>query len=237
MSSVIIERSSAEDQRRPVFTGAGKWFAAALLLFGSLLQMAEFLLVPANVEPAARVAYWASNLTRVGVSMTVGLLAVPLLIGGFAVLVALTRGRSPRLAWTAGSLMILAMVGLAAIGGAEQAAYWLTLGGDQQAAAKLLNAGDVGLPGAVLMVLFLGGAVLGSLTLAVAMWRSPYLPRIAAVGVVLFVVVDIAVGQPVIGHVISVIWSAISAWAVLTGYVRHPRAGATGAAAPYAVGQ
>ena len=40
------------------------------------------------------------------------------------------------------------------------------------------DSADMGLPGPVLLILFMGGAVLGTLTLAAAQWRSPLVPRV-----------------------------------------------------------
>jgi hypothetical protein len=205
----------------PVFTGGSRWIAASILVSGALLQVIEFLLVNPPDDNAARVAYWAAHPTQTGVSMASGLLAVPFLLGGAAVMVALTRGRSPRLAWTAGAFMTLAMVGLAAIHGYELAAYGLVRSGAEAAATAILNSDNVGLPGVVLLVMFLGGAVLGTLTLAAAMWRSPYVPHIAVVFTLAFVVLDFAFGQGVLSHLANLAGFTIVAVAVVTGYSRE----------------
>src|SRR5919197_1142813 len=172
MSLLVLEPKSPTAPVRPPCTGPARWAAAGLLVTGPLLENPL-------ADPAARVAYWAQHATRIGASMAAGLLAVPLLLGGFAVQVALSRERSRRLAWTAAALLTLAMVGLAAVHGAEMTAYGLARSGNQAAAVAALNGSDVGLPGAVLFVMFLGGAALGTVVLAAAMWRSPLVPRIA----------------------------------------------------------
>ena len=175
LSTVIVQQRRPDAQTHP-FAGRARWGAAALLVTGALLQVAEFLLEKPLDDTAARVDYWAQNLSRVGLSEAVGLLAVPFLIGSFAVMIALTRARSPRLAWTAGAFLACAMTGLAAIHGAEMMAYGLLRSGDHSAAVTALEGADLGLPGIVLFVLFLGGAALGVLTMSVALWRSPLVP-------------------------------------------------------------
>jgi hypothetical protein len=213
------------EQRRPPavappFTGRGRWVAAALLVTGAALQVVEFLLSGPLNDTTARVAYWQQHFTQIGLSEAVGLLAVPFLLGWVAVTVALARVRSPRLAWTAGCAMVCAMVGLAAVHGAEMMAYGLVRAGNPAAAVTALNASDVGLPGIVLFVLFLGGAALGTVTMSIALWRSPLVPRVAPVLILAFAVLDFALGWGVISHVVALAGGAVLAWAVLTSYSR-----------------
>lgn len=219
MSTVIVEHRARPTTSHP-FTGRARWAAAALLVTGAALQVIEFLLERSPNGNAARVAYWADHLTRIGLSESAGLLAVPFLIGGFAVSIALTRRRSPRLAWTAACALTCAMVGLAAVHGLEMTAYGLVRTGNTAAAIAALDSPDLGLPGPVLMTLFLGGAVLGTLTLAAAQWRSPLVPRVVPVFVVAFAVLDFAVGWGVVSHSVALLGNAILAWAVMTGYSR-----------------
>jgi hypothetical protein len=140
--------------------------------------------------------------------------------------VALTRGRTPRLAWTAGALLTSAMVGLAAVSGAELIAYSLMRSGDLPAATTALNANDLGLPGPVLLVMFLGGAALGTVTLAVAVWRSPLVPRIAAAFILAFAVLDFALGWGRMSHLVNLVGFTIIAAAVVVGYSRPTAEGA-----------
>jgi hypothetical protein len=86
--------------------------------------------------------------------------------------------------------MTFGMVGLGAAHGYELAAYGLTRSGDLAAATSALNGDSLGLPGAVFFVMFLGGAVLGTLALATAAWRSPLVPRIVVVFMLAFAVLD-----------------------------------------------
>jgi hypothetical protein len=222
MSTIIVEQRRPPTVARP-FSGRARWAAAALLVTGAALQVAEFLLAGPLNDTTARVAYWEQHLARIGVSMAVGLLAVPFLIGWVAVIVALARVRSPRLAWTAGRSMVCAMVGLAAVHGAEMMAYGLVRAGNPAAAVTVLEASNVGLPAIVLFVLFLGGAALGTVTMSIAMWRSPLVPRIAPVLILAFSVIDFALRWGVISHVMALLAGAVLAWAVLTDYSRQPK--------------
>ncbi len=200
-----------------MFNGGLRWAAAVVLVAGGLLQAVEFALENAPDDNAARVALWSEHLTRQGVSAAAGLLAVPFLLGGVAVLVALTRGASPRLAWAAGTLMTFALVGLAAVHGYELAAYGLARSGDLAGATAVLNGDDLGLPGPVLFLMFLGGAVLGTLTLAAAVWRSPLVPRVVAAFILAFAVLDFAAGWGFVSHLVNLAGLTIVAVAVVTG--------------------
>jgi hypothetical protein len=224
MSSADLDpQASAASVHRP-FSGPSRWVAAVLVTTGALLQVVEFLLESPLDDNTARVAYWAEHASRIAASQAAGLLAIPFLIGGFGVMVALSRERSPRLAWTAAAFLTCAMVGLAAIHGLEMAAAGLVRGGNPAAAVSVLNGDTIGAPGIVLFILFLGGAALGTLTIAAALWRSPLVPRAVPVLILLFAVLDFAVGLPVESHLVALVNGFILAWAVVTGYSRQPRA-------------
>jgi len=223
MSSLVIEPQIRAAAVQPLFTDRSRWVVAAVLVLGPLLQAIEFLLENPPDDNAVRVASWAADPNRIGLGMASGLLAVPFLLGGIAVLVALTRGRSPRLAWIAGTFMTFAIVGLGAVHGFEMAAYGLTLSGDLTAARSVLDSNLLGLPFVVLAIMFFGSGVLGTLTLAAAVWRSPLVPRIAFVFLLAFAVLDFALGQGVISHLVNLAGFAIVAAAVVAGYSRQPR--------------
>jgi hypothetical protein len=220
MISAVPASSQSAARLEPVFHGRARWAAAAVLVAGGLLQVVEFALENAPDDNLARVQAWSEHLTRQGLSSGAGLLAVPFLLGGIAVLVALTRGRSPRLAWTAGGLLTFAMVGLAAVHGYELAAYGLARTGDLAGASRVLDGSDLGVPGPVMLVMFLGCAVAGTLVLAAAVWRSPLVPRVVALFIVGFAVVDFAVGWGLISHLVNLLGLTIVAVAVVLGYVR-----------------
>jgi hypothetical protein len=74
-----------------------------------------------------------------------------------------------------------------------------------------------------MLIMFLGGAALGVLTLAAAMWRSPLVPRIAVVFVLLFAVLDFAFGRPIEAHLANLAGFAVVAVAVVINYSRASR--------------
>jgi hypothetical protein len=220
--SVIVEPTTTSPT--PVFTGRARWAAAALVTIGAALQVVEFVLEPAGQDTAkARLAWWADHADRVELSQTAGLLAIPFLIGGFAVMVALTQRCSRRLAGVAAVALTMAMTGLAAIHGVEMAARVVAENGDTKAALNTLEGSSPGVPEIALFVMFLGGALIGTITVYVAMWRTPYVPRLAVVLGGAFVVLDIGAGMGVAGHVAALGSGLVLGWAVITGYVRSAR--------------
>jgi GNAT superfamily N-acetyltransferase len=227
MTDNQAELKNAEKTTLSIFSGSTRWVIAILVIIGPLLQAIEFLLESGEEETAARVAFWSEFPSRTGLSMASGLLAVPFLLGGVAVIVALTRTHSRRLAWLGGTFMAFGMVGLAAAHGYELAAFGLAQAGNLTGAETILNAESLGLPGAVLLLMFLGGAFLGTLTMAAAIWRSPYVPRIVVLFLLAFAVLDFAVGQGVLSHLVNLVGFTILAVAILTGYSRSSHRTAT----------
>jgi len=119
--TVIVETTSTTPA--PVFTGRNRFVAAALVTVGAALQVVEFVLESAeHMSTRARLDWWTEHLDRLAWSQAAGLLAIPFLIGGFAVMVALSRRYSRRLAGVAAVALTMAMTGLAAIHGLELAA-------------------------------------------------------------------------------------------------------------------
>jgi hypothetical protein len=224
MAVVTVESSG---QFQHPFTGRARWALAAIVVIGPLLQAVAFLIGPELVDdPALRIASWGENQAIVGVGIALGFLAIPFLIGTFAAMAALSVRDSRRLAWVAAILLTFAMVGLAALHGVEMAAYWLVLAGEEAGAVTVLRAADIGLPGIVLLVAFLGCATLGIPILAIALWRSRLIPRIVPVLVLVFFVLDFPLAQPVVSHLVSRAAFAVAAWAVVTGYERPGAASA-----------
>ncbi|HET7683668.1 MAG TPA: hypothetical protein VFK34_08390 [Marmoricola sp.] len=196
------------------------WAAAALFVLGGAFQLAEFLLERSPDAPGARVDWWLAHDGRTQLSQAVGLLAVPLMIGGFLYGYRLIREQSRRLSLVAISLLVIAMVGLGMVHGIEFAARWAAVAGHRAAATDILQASNPGLPGIVGFVMFLGCAVLGNVLVAVALWRSRYVPRVVAVLVIAFAVLDFAAGQGLAAHVLDLGTDGLFAWAFLSGYVR-----------------
>jgi hypothetical protein len=205
----------------PVFRGGARFAAALILILGPLLQVIEFVLEYTPGDAASRVASWAAHPAQVEIAKTAGFLAVPFLLGGTAIFVALTQAASRRLALVAGALSACALVGLAAAQGYEMAAFGLLRNGDLAGATAVLANENLGLLGGVFLVTFLGGASLGVTTMAIAVWRSPLVPRIVAPLMIAFAVLDFAVqGQGVLSHVVNLIGWSIAAGAIVVGYSR-----------------
>ena len=96
MSRIVIERSAPSPQA--FTTRSARWLAASALITGAALQVVEFSLSHLDIDSAARVSYWVAHPTQTGASMTVGLLAVPSLMAGFAVTLTQAQPDSHRLA-------------------------------------------------------------------------------------------------------------------------------------------
>jgi hypothetical protein len=224
MPTATVEPTNFGQSLRPVFSAAMRRPIAGLLVAGPLLQMVEFLLETGTDDSAARVAFWAAHPTRTGLALAAGTLAVPFLLCGAAVLVALTLADSRRLAWLGGACLTFGLVGLGAAHGYELAAYGLAQSGELAAATAALNGDNLGLPGAVFFLMFLGGAALGTLALAAAAWRSRLVPRIVPVLMLAFAVLDFAAGQAIISHLVNLAGFTVLAAAVAAGYSRQPRA-------------
>jgi hypothetical protein len=71
--------------------------------------------------------------------------------------------------------------------------------------------------------MFLGGAALGTITLAVAMWRSSLVPRIMPVFVLAFAALDFAAGWGTVSHLVQLAGDLVLATAIVVGYSRTPR--------------
>jgi hypothetical protein len=188
-----------------------------------VLQLAEFLFEPDQGSSRARVAWWLAHPARIQLAQTAGLLAVACMIGTFWFAYRLLRDQSPRLSAVAISMILCAMVGLAAVHGIEMAAHWAAVGGHRDAAVTILNAKDPGIPGVVGFVMFLPMAFAGNILAAVAMWRSRYVPRITVAVVVAFTLLDFVADMGVLSHAVDLLTGLLLAWAVLTRYVRSPR--------------
>lgn len=132
------------------------------VILGAALQVVEFALENPPDDNKVRVAGWISHPASTAASMTLGLIAVPFLLGGFAVMLSLTRRRSPRLSAAAAVALVCAMVGLAAVHGVELTAFAQATSGQVPAAMSMLDGDHVVAPVIAVMVMFLGGAVLGA---------------------------------------------------------------------------
>jgi hypothetical protein len=220
--TTLTNRPTAADTSFPLNRSA-RLVAAALFVGGGLLQLAEFILENPVDDPAARVAWWLAHDTRTQLSQTVGLLAVPVMIGSFLFGYHLIREQSRRLSAVAISMLVCAMTGLAMVHGVEFAARWAAVAGHTDGAVAVLQGDQPGIPGVVGFAMFLGCAFLGNLLVAIALWRSRYVPRPVPVLVLAFVVLDFVAGQGLVSHALDLGTDCLFAWACLAGCVRMPR--------------
>lgn len=205
--------------------GGKRWLAASIFLIGASLQVVEFLLEPGFDHPAARISWWLDHSTRVDWSQACGILAIPFLLVGAAIMWRLARADSPKIALTALIILSTAMIGLGLVHGVELAARWVAIAGDSPAAESILEASDPRLPGMVGFVMFMPMAIAGNLLLMIALLRSRFLPRTLAILLLGFVILDFAADQELIAHLTDLATGAIVAWAIVTGYQRRPRGG------------
>ncbi len=197
-----------------------RWSAAAMFVLGGAFQLAAFLLDSPDEAAGPRVSWWLAHDTRIQLAQTFSLLAVPLMLGSFLYAYRLVREQSRRLALVATTLLVTAMIGLGLVMGVEMAARWAAVAGHREAAIAILSTESPGLPGVVGFVMFLGFAALGNVLIAIALWRSHYVPRIVAVLVIVFSLLDFVLGQGVISHALDLVNDCVLGWAFVTGYVR-----------------
>ncbi len=116
--------------------GPARWWAAGVFLVGAVLQLLEFLLEPQVDDPRARIAWWLTHEVQMDWSQACGIMAIPLLLMGAAVMWRLTRDNSRRIAMAALVSLTMAMIGLGLVHGVELAARWAAAG---QVLAHLAN--------------------------------------------------------------------------------------------------
>jgi hypothetical protein len=200
---------------------------------------ATALVLGTGLHAAAWLVYSEPNLTTMFTAVAAGagrpdlasaliIVGIPFWIGSVAVYVLLGCGRSPRLAWTGGALLVVGFTMLAANIGTEIMTGFLarqatiTPAEADQATRTLTS------PSATVMnLLFLVGVVLGIPLTAVSLWRSGAVPRTAAALLVAFLALDLA-GEStfaplsVVAHVIAVIPATWIAVTVLRGPPLRP---------------
>ncbi len=227
---MTITTSPSVSTQTPPFRGGVWWAAAAAFLVGGLLQLAEFLLEPGSASTTARLDWWLAHPVRMDWSQAAGIAAIPFLLVGAAMMWRLARTDSPRLAVTALLVVAVAMIGLGAVHGIEFAARWAAIGGHDDAAKTILDLQEPRLPGIVTVIMFLPAAVIGNVLMVIALWRSRFVPKLAAIGLVAFVVLDFVASQEVISHAATVVVGAVVGWSIVTGYQRSTPARASFAA-------
>lgn len=205
-SSLALSPATRWTPRLRVATAAAFVLSSGLLLVGDVLA-------PSGAD---YVASMAARPDSFGLAVAVSLLAVPFLVATAVAWTALTLGRSPRLAWPGGALMVTGACGLAAVLGAETAQYSLLVAGvDPATVARGLEEAS-GAPLIVLLIMFVGGTVLGILLLLIALWRARAVPRGAVIVFLAFMIIDFSPLTAVVPFpkhlvmLVAMVWMAAS---------------------------
>ena len=135
----------------------------------------------------------AANPTLAGLTLVSDFVGTALLMFALPVWLLLARQGSPRLAWAGAIAGVFGMTAQAMIHGVEVASYIVSTDGriDKATFDSVLNGSGGGIPFAVFMVMFLGGAFVGTALTMVALWRARTLPRGALVLWLAFLVANL----------------------------------------------
>lgn len=199
--------------------------AGAFVLSSGLLLLGDVLDPPSSSD---YVADMAAHPDRSGIAIAISLIAVPFLVATVVAWTALSRAASPRVAWSGGALMVTGACALAAVLGAEIAQLSLVgVGVDPATVGRALQDG---LPTVVLLVMFLGGTVLGSVLSMIGLWRSHAVPRGSVVVFAVFAVIDFTPLTSLVPFPKHAIMFAALTWmAVAVARAARPRLGAVAA--------
>jgi hypothetical protein len=202
----------------------GRRPTAVLLVTAAMLELAESLISPLQGgSTSSDLALVAAHQGRFTVSVLCGMAAVLMYGPGFLGLADSCASRTPRLARFAGWTAVVSMTAFFGIRGV-QAVELATVrkGLDHHTAGRVIDAAGSNALGILMLVLFLGGAVVGTVSLAVATWRAG-LPRVAAVLLGAFQLVDFALPGhlgTVLSHTLLLValgWFATHLWAGTSG--------------------
>ena len=199
----------------------GRRLASGMLVVAALADLAEEALSPLDGSSTLKdLAAIAGHETRFEISCAIGLVATVLFLPGLLGLANGFMDASRRVAATAGWLLAGAMAGFLAIrlGQAVELATVQTGGSRHDMATAVDHTGSnvIGLP---ILVMFLGGALVGLVLLAVAAWKAG-MPRPACVLLAAFQPIDFVMPQhpfPLgcVSHallVVALAWIAHAVW-------------------------
>jgi hypothetical protein len=226
---------------RPRFSSLfGPAVVGIALLIQPVAGLIEHVLDPkSGTVVADHITAIASNPDGRLASILVGLLATVLFIPIALGLAHLVRPGASRLGVVGGALALIGVVGYSAVHGADIALLEMVKQDvGQVRATQIVEGFEASAGGATVLAMFLGGMLLGTLLLAIALWRTRSAPRLAAALIIVFLVVD-AVGA--IGGIKAVNLVAHSLLIVGSGWIglrvlsmtqeewgRHGSAGGTG---------
>ncbi|MGZ4602879.1 MAG: hypothetical protein ACXV0U_04680 [Kineosporiaceae bacterium] len=173
----------AEHLSRPAspaaqWTPAARYGAAAALSLGGLLWMVAEV-THLDGSGVDHMQWVAVHPTWAGLTLTSDFVGTALVMFALPVWLLLGRPGSPRLAWAGAIAGVFGMTAQAMMHGAEIVEYIVSVDGriDKATFDSVFNGADGGVPFAVFMAMFFGGAFLGTALAMVALWRSRTLPR------------------------------------------------------------
>jgi hypothetical protein len=191
---------------------------AVLLVVAAVGEVVEALISPiTGTSTAADLDAIAAHQGAFTVATVIGVVATVLYAAGFLGLASSAAPRSPRLARVGGWASAAAMLGFMGVrlGEAIELAG-VRNGLDHVTLAKAIDDTAANPVGALILVLFLGGAIVGLVSLAFAGWRAGW-PKAACVLLGVFQVVDfVAPSHPVpVSHLmllVALAWISATLW-------------------------
>jgi hypothetical protein len=160
------------------WTPTARYGAAVALSLGGLLWMVGEL-VHLDASGVDFMRWVAAHPTLSGATLTANFLGSTLVMFALPVWLLLGRPGSPRLAWAGAIAGVFGMSAQMLIHGVEIVEYIVVTDGriDFGTFDTVFNGAGGGIPLAVFMVMFLGGAFVGTALSMVALWRAGTLPR------------------------------------------------------------
>jgi hypothetical protein len=207
----------------------GRRVTAALLVTASLLELTETVISPLGEgSTSSALVGIADHQTQFTITVLCGMTAVLLFGPGFLGLANVCAPSVPRLARFAGWVSAAAMTGFFGVRGIQAVQLAMVRDGlANPTAGQIVDDAGTNPLGVLVLVLFLGGALVGTIALAVATWRAG-LPRVPAFLLGIFQLVDLGApghGGSILAHallLVAMIWFATNLFAPSTG--EHPEA-------------
>lgn len=171
--------------QRPAATDRQRWLVALLMPIGpAAVALLRFILPYNTTDSAASVVRKvAAHSGAQHAVLWLEVVAIFTLVPGAYAALRLSRGAAPRLTAAAAGLLIPGYLALAAggAGGADTLTYvGVTHGVDHGTLARLVDLTGQSGPSVVLGIVFVVGHIVGTVLLAIALWRSGVIPPWAA---------------------------------------------------------
>ncbi len=202
----------------------GRRATAVLLVTAAVLELIESVISPLhNTSTSSELVRLAAHQSAFTASVLCGMVAVLLFGPGFLGLAQSCAGTTPRLARFAGWTAVVSMTAFFGVRGIQAVQLASVRKGlDPHTAGRVIDGAASNPLGILVLLLFLGGALVGLISLAVAAWRSGF-PRVPAVLLALFQFVDLALPGhygTVLSHTVLLValaWFATHLWAEPSG--------------------